>query len=503
MKKRSVYLYAAVTLLLAACQPAEQKLDYIETEEQLLTSFVIRKADNPFLHDDIEFKFDSATQTYYYHTQQFVDSIHTLIPTFFADGNAYVKGKEVIPCVTPQDFSIRPVTYQIRKGNFVHNYSVEFRCPQSTGLPVLDILTDNGKDITSKTEYSESSVSIYTQGDAKPCLQQRAGIRGRGNSTWWYPKKPYRLKLEKKAGLFGMQPAKAWVLLANAIDPTLLCNTVALEIANRMGFPYVNHTQPVELFINRRYCGSYVLTEAVQVKKDRVAVDTLVGGFLSEIDSNYDELYKARSRWFSLPVMMKAPESREGLNNVMDMVNDLEKALNKTNFSYADYYQIVDVESVIRYMLLNELCKNGEVCHPKSIFVYRENKNDLLHFGPPWDFDWAYGYTGGNFHYFTYPEDLLFHAGNTNGAGSKLFGSFLKDPVFRYMYAQQWKEYVPRLQDLDQYIYGQAEILRYSQEENAIRWGQERINYETYTILMADFLQQRIDAISNELMQYE
>ncbi len=504
MKRQSLLLFTAALLLLTACQPNEQQEpNYIETEEQLMTDFVIRKADNPFLKEDIEFKFDSTTQTYYYHTQQFIDSIHTLIPTFFADGNAFAGNKEIIPCVTPQDFSLRPIMYQIRKGNFVHNYSIELRCPQSTGLPVLDIRTDDGKNITSKTEYSSSSVSIYTQGKAKPYLQQTAGIRGRGNSTWWYPKKPYRLKLDKKAGLFGMQPAKAWVLLANAIDPTLLCNTVALEIANRMGFPYANHTQAVELFINRTYCGSYVLTEAIQVKKDRVAVDTLAGGFLSEIDSNYDELYKARSRYFSLPVMMKAPESQDGLDNALGMVNDLEKALNKPNFSYADYYQTVDVESVILFMLLNELCKNGEVCHPKSIFVHRENKDDLLHFGPPWDFDWAYGYTGGNFHYFTYPEDLLFKAGNTNGAGSKLFGSFLKDPVFRYMYAEKWKEYKPLLQNIDQFIYQQADILRYSQEENAIRWGQERINYETYTILMADFLQQRMDAISNELMQYE
>lgn len=214
---------------------------------------MLRKTDNPTLSKDIVFNYDSTTQTYYYHTQAFIDSIQCLIPTFFADGNAFVGGEEVIPCVTPQDFSLRPVTYQIRKGNLYRNYTVELRCPQSTGLPVFDIQTANGKEITSKTEYSDASVAIYTQGTKEPCLQQQASIRGRGNSTWWYPKKPYRLKLDKKAPLFGMQSAKTWVLLANAIDPTLICNTVALEMADRMGFPYVNHTQPIELFINRQY----------------------------------------------------------------------------------------------------------------------------------------------------------------------------------------------------------------------------------------------------------
>ncbi len=154
-------------------------------------------------------------------------------------------------------------------------------------------------------------------------------------------------------------------------------------------------------------------------------------------------------------------------------------------------------------MLLNELCKNGEVCHPKSVFAYRENSNDLLHFGPPWDFDWAYGYTGANFHYFTYPKQLMFQPDNNNEPGSKLFGAFLNDPSFCILMAAWWNEYKPRLNDIDQFIYQQGEILRYSQQENAIRWGQENLQYETYLILMADFLQQRIEAISKALSTYE
>ncbi len=504
MKKQACFMLSLCSLLLLSCQSAtQQEPEPQQTEQHLLTGFMLRKTDNPALSKDIVFNYDTTTQTYYCHTQAFIDSIHCLIPTFFADGNAFVNGEEVIPCITPQDFSIRPITYQIRKGNLYRNYTVELRCPQSTGLPVLDIQTVNGKEITSKTEYSDASVAIYTQGSASPYLKQQASIRGRGNSTWWYPKKPYRLKLDKKAPLFGMQSAKTWVLLANAIDPTLLCNTVALEMAKRMDFPYVNHTQAVELFVNRKYCGSYVLTEAIQVKKNRVEVDTLSGGFLTEFDTNYDEAYKTHSRYFQLPVMMKAPESEEGLNNAVNTVNELEKVLQRGNFSYSDYYQIVDVVSVIRYMLLNELCKNGEVCHPKSVFAYRENSNDLLHFGPPWDFDWAYGYTGANFHYFTYPQQLMFHPDNNNEPGSKLFGAFLNDPSFCILMAAWWNEYKPRLNDIDQFIYQQGEILRYSQQENAIRWGQENLQYETYLILMADFLQQRMEAISKALSTYE
>ncbi len=52
-------------------------------------------------------------------------------------------------------------------------------------------------------------------------------IRGRGNSTWLHAaKKPFKIKLESKADIFGLGANKHWVLLANAMDPTLIHNRV-------------------------------------------------------------------------------------------------------------------------------------------------------------------------------------------------------------------------------------------------------------------------------------
>ena len=43
-------------------------------------------------------------------------------------------------------------------------------------------------------------------------------IKGRGNSTWGLPKKPYKIKLDSKTNLFSMGKNKHWVLLANYYD---------------------------------------------------------------------------------------------------------------------------------------------------------------------------------------------------------------------------------------------------------------------------------------------
>ena len=60
-------------------------------------------------------------------------------------------------------------------------------------------------------------------------------IRGRGNTTWNAVKKPYKLKFQKKADLFGMGESKNYELIANAFDPTLLKNRITYWLCWRMG----------------------------------------------------------------------------------------------------------------------------------------------------------------------------------------------------------------------------------------------------------------------------
>jgi hypothetical protein len=75
-------------------------------------------------------------------------------------------------------------------------------------------------------------------------------VKGRGNSTWGYPKKPYRLKLNKKAEICGLGKAKNYVLLANHLDPTLMLNSVAFKIGRLLELPFTNHAIPVDVVLN-------------------------------------------------------------------------------------------------------------------------------------------------------------------------------------------------------------------------------------------------------------
>ena len=141
-------------------------------------------------------------------------------------------------------------------------------------LPVVYIDTEGGQPITSKENYIDATIKIQgnAQYSSSEVLYEGATeIRGRGNSTWGQPKKPYRLKLDKKADVFGMGKSKHWVLLANYLDESLMRNTLAYDLSGEMGMEHLS-TVWVDVIMNGEYVGNYQFCENVRVDDGRVEI---------------------------------------------------------------------------------------------------------------------------------------------------------------------------------------------------------------------------------------
>ncbi len=139
-------------------------------------------------------------------------------------------------------------------------------------LPVMYINTDDGKDIISKTEYKSAYMDIQNNSAiAAPMYSGKLSIKGRGNSTWLFPKKTYKIKLDKKTDLFSMGKNKSWVLLANYIDECQLRNDTAFDLARQAGVLSVDSVF-VDVVINSEYAGCYQLCEQIKIDKDRVDI---------------------------------------------------------------------------------------------------------------------------------------------------------------------------------------------------------------------------------------
>ena len=248
-------------------------------------------------------------------------------------------------------------------------------------------------------------------------------VRGRGNSTWeWYPKKPYRIKLDEKAEILGLDANKDWVLLANYRDPTHLMNTFVFEMGQGLGMPYTNHTRFVEVTLNGDYKGLYQLTEQVEVAKGRVDIGKKKGWLLSlDVDDGPKEAPGAGDNFWSevyrMPVCVKSPEAEDYATpetlreDARDALATLETAIQQHD--YDALAKLCDIPVMIDYLLIQEFVYNVEVAAPRSIFLYKDKGDDAKWtFGPLWDFDagfdfdWSQMTTGHKF-FADYRETVL------------------------------------------------------------------------------------------------
>lgn len=264
-----------------------------------------------------------------------------------------------------------------------------------TGLPVVVLNTPNNVGITSKEDYVENTLISILQTDIMDEFCELTNVKGRGNSTWSAPKKPYAIKFDKKKSLLSLPEDKSWVLLANYYDVTLLRNDLAFYMGHELSsLDWTPNYQQVDLILNGEYKGIYQLGEKVKVGKKRVNVGD--DGFLLEVDAHAgeDEITFNVSHIVK-PINIKEPEVLVGDDNynyIKDYLTNVDEILFSDNFLDADegYKKYIDINSFADWYLINEIAKNNDAVFYSSCYMNLK-RGGKLKMGPIWDFDVAFG----------------------------------------------------------------------------------------------------------------
>lgn len=277
---------------------------------------------------------------------------------------------------------------------FAHPERVE---EKDSGLPRVYVKTPGNTAITSKEEWMEGATIRLVSPDGQETDLGTTNIKGRGNSTWTYPKKPYALKLDKEASILGMTTEKRWDLLANYIDRTDMRNAISFEVAHKTkSLDWTPHGEFVELYLNEVWQGNYYLCEHIKIDKNRLNLQK--GGYLLELDTAFDEEYKFRSGLLDLPVQIKdwkgGDMTEERIAGITSEFNEIEALLVSEERESNGWQDLVDMDSFIDWWFVYELVQCGEPMHPKSCYMYRDNEGKLKA-GPVWDFDWGTFRSGG------------------------------------------------------------------------------------------------------------
>ena len=378
----------------------------------------------------------------------------------------------------------------------------------------LFINTHDGSDVTSRDTYTPCHIALNAQGSFSD-YSATGGIRGRGNSSFiWYDKKPYRIRLDQKHKMLGLDKAKSWVLLANYRDVTDLMNTFVFEMGHYLGLPYTNHTRYVELFLNGDYKGLYQFTEQIQQNKNRVNVSDEHGILISlDVDDGPGEQPRATDNFWSevyhMPVCVKYPDDEAFTVNTVDSVKsvlaELETAIKSKD--YAKVEQLLDIPSFIKYLQIQEFIYNVELSAPRSIFMHKDG-DDKWVMGPLWDFDagydfdWSSMYTGHTF-FTSFTETVMgTNPLKRNGNYSyvpQFFTDLFGCKEFVKAYKEQWKSVKDAIVS-----HCWAECLKYVEQmrlSGAIdreftRWPIKGKTFDTELEKMHQWLQNRLIHIS-------
>lgn len=296
--------------------------------------------------------------------------------------------------------------------------------------PLPSIYIDREKDaygnplpILNKEDYVNSTFRLVDEANPENNLgldePLENGIRLRGNSTRTKPKRPYKIKLDKKASLFGLEANKAWALLADYMDGSRLHNFAAFELAKSYGNLGFHATGThVNLYLDDVYQGVYFLTEHQEVDTGRVPIKFKFTestpfeefNFMVELDRSakfYPQEEIEGIDYFVLPdrtgereegfyISIKYPKLKDFekanqadrfpafFNYVKNYMDNMFNLFNSNNSELLE--QKIDYGSLIDFLLLDTIML--ETDHQSQSFkMHYKHEEDKLFFGPIWDYD--------------------------------------------------------------------------------------------------------------------
>ena len=347
---------------------------------------------------------------------------------------------------------------------------------QVTNLPTVSIHTLNNEIPNDKVNQVVSQLTIISDNGTN-LLSEPGATRERGNASRDFPKKPYRIKFDKKQNVLDA-PAKAkkWTLINNYGDKTLMRNLLAFELSRRMGLSYTPYGTAVDVLLNGEYKGCYQLCDQVEIDKNRVAItemtpednqgSALTGGYLIEVDAYANQ----EKSWFNSnkgnPVTIKSPDEDEITANQKQYIRNF---FNQMENNWAAY---LDLNSFLRHFLVGELSGNTDTYW--SVFMYKQRDENLMHVGPVWDFDLAF-HNDKRIYPVNTKSDYIYRSGGSCAGNMRNFvdNIVVKDAAAKRKMLEIWDE--ARQSGLTEesllaYIDHWATVLQQSQHLNFLRW---------------------------------
>lgn len=396
-----------------------------------------------------------------------------LIPRFTFQGSVVtINGEEAESGKKAYDFST-PVVLSVITASKIKDYVVYVN--SYTGLPSVWLDTNSHVNVANANQYYGGSIKIIDGPKTRAgsgVTKASVKIMGLSPIRWYRPdyilsnsedlllaKNGYFLKFNNNISLFNEPKGTTWRLLPNLNDMTFLHNQTAFFMGRISKLEYTPRAHYVDMFMNSRFFGNYVMTERPDLTEERVNIGS--DGFILNIGSDEAGQY-FYGTYLERPVTVMAPgsPSAEYVSYANDFVVKAENALFSSNFTdeNAGWQKYMDMDSFVDWYLINEIARNQDGAFSKNCLMNLA-RGGKLKMGPLWDFEKAFGNT-------TKKEP----AEGFVIKGVKWYERLFQDPAFVTKVKERFDYFYTHQQDILSEINVNAEYLRYSVKEDDYRW---------------------------------
>jgi len=278
------------------------------------------------------------------------------------------------------------------------------------GLPVMVVETVNGEEpvaenvlapegcigqstrnqtrVPGRLVMIEKGDTVYDSGEYIDDVSGMT-IRIRGNSTGYaYLKKPYKIKLQKKADLLNRgdddkYKDKHWVITHDEFnDLATICGNKINEL---MGLQWTPEMKFINLFMNGEYRGYYFLTESVR-RNTRCRLNVDKDGMIFEYDPYWwNEDFYINSSYVQ-NYTFKYPDEEdikeEDSLYYCSIIQQFENAVRNN-----DIEDIIDINSFASWILAQDILGNRDNAGSNIFLTKYDRSNDSkIMMGNMWDY---------------------------------------------------------------------------------------------------------------------
>lgn len=478
--------------------------DSLNTVEPKLLSMEFVAADNPLqLIENVKCEIigDSAVECRILN----ITSSKVLIPRFTFQGSVVtINGEEVESGVSMIDFS-EPVVLSIITSKTIKDYTVYVGA--YTGLPTVWIETNTHKDIDVAGQFyngkikmagnpGTSSNGYITQANAKiMAVGAIYWYRSRIHEDMQLGKNAYSVLFNDDISLLDSPAGKTWEFYTNTSEKTMLHNQTAFYLGSMSALEYTPRFYHVNLLMNGRYYGTYLMGEDLEVSEGRVNVGS--DGFLLGIGASssgpvFSTSYLERAVSVIAP---SASQSEASVDYISNFVTTAENALFSSDFTDASegWQKYMDIDSFVDWYLINEISKNENGAFRNNCMM-NLTRGGKLKMGPLWDFEKAFSVDSS-------PSGFVIKDVNW-------YARLFKDPAFVAKVKERYDFFYSHKNDIITEISNTAEYLKYAIQEDNNKWNtftiasnsgeQAWLLYQTTVYSMEKWLNSRMDWLKGE-----